>query len=57
MDLLFHFFKLDFSLVLVAVDTLFAIFCECAELNPDPIEGNYDSFIAICYSFLIFFRG
>lgn len=22
------------------MDTLFAIFCECAELNPDPIEGD-----------------
>ncbi|XP_073310775.1 chloride conductance regulatory protein ICln-like [Primulina huaijiensis] len=24
------------------VDTLFAVFCECAELNPDPIEDEED---------------
>lgn len=23
------------------VDTLFEIFCECAELNPEPIEGEF----------------
>lgn len=26
---------------ILAVDTLFQIFCECAELNPEPIEGGY----------------
>nr|GMC94391.1 chloride conductance regulatory protein ICln [Ipomoea batatas] len=26
------------------VDALFQMFCECAELNPEPIEGNYHSF-------------
>lgn len=29
----------------VIVDTLFDIFCECAELNPEPIDGEYHSFI------------
>lgn len=24
----------------MTVDTLFDIFCECAELNPEPIEGS-----------------
>lgn len=24
----------------MAVDTLFEIFCECAELNPEPVEGE-----------------
>ena len=27
------------------MDTLFDIFCECAELNPEPIDGEYHSFI------------
>lgn len=25
----------------MTVDTLFDVFCECAELNPEPIEGNF----------------
>ena len=24
------------------MDTLFEIFCECAELNPEPVDGNYN---------------
>lgn len=28
----------------MAVDTLFDIFCECAELNPEPCDGEWDSF-------------
>lgn len=26
---------------MLTVDSLFQIFCECAELNPEPIEGSF----------------
>lgn len=35
-------FFLDLN-VYLTVDTLFEIFCKCAEMNPEPVEGEYQS--------------
>ena len=34
------------------VDSLFAIFCQCAELNPEPNDGQYSFYIQIDTLFL-----
>ena len=44
------------------VDTLFQVFCECAELNPEPVEGGsclhfcncFKQMISISISILLF---
>lgn len=38
---IFYCWKLNSFSTYLTVDTLFAVFCECAELNPGPIEGDW----------------
>lgn len=37
------------------MDTLFAIFCQCAELNPEPNDGKYYFFFYLFLHFSVFF--
>lgn len=38
-----------FVFLLGVVDTLFRIFCECAELNPEPMEGGCFGLVGIIF--------
>ena len=60
LNLIGYIYKIIFDFCF-SVDMLFGVFCECAELNPDPIESEGlilllqigNQMLSLCYAYIV----